>query len=176
MPGGRYQYAALPRGKSFTSKKVPPVAGICQLRFRPLGSADKKQRRRVAGGMAPEKDIEKFIGDSFGSVWDLELLRELLDTPGATLAPHDLVERMRASEQIVAQGSRALVAAGIALIDDDGRLRFQPVNDAVAKCARDARDFYIRFPGRTRRLIVATRSPGLTAFADAFRLQKDKDK
>lgn len=125
--------------------------------------------------MDPDRETENFIRDSFGSIWDIELLRELIVAPGTALSPSVLVERMRASEQVVQQGSHALVAAGIAVIEGDGRVRFQPVNDAIGACAREACEFYLRFPGRTRRLIVAVRSPGLAAFAEAFRLHKDKD-
>ena len=61
----------------------------------------------------------------------------------------------------------------MASIDAEGRLQFRPVNDQVEGCAREASDFYRRFPGRARRLIVSRQSPGLNAFADAFRLRKD---
>lgn len=123
--------------------------------------------------MATDRDIEEFICDSFASIWDLELLCTLLDAPDAAPKAEQLVKRMRASEQVVTQGARALAAAGMALFDDEGGLRFQPVNAEVEKLARGARNFYARFPGRTRRLIVARQSPGLNAFADAFRLRKD---
>lgn len=123
--------------------------------------------------MATDRDIEDFIGDSFSSIWDLELLSALLERPGQAATTAELVVRMRASELVVAGGIEALVTAGLASLDDDGRLLFNPVNDDVAECARAARDFYKRFPGRTRRMIVARQSPGLNAFADAFRLRKD---
>lgn len=124
--------------------------------------------------MATERDIEQFIGDSFSSIWDLELLCELLDDPDNALNPAALVERMRASEQVVTQGAQALAVAGIAMLGADGRLHFQPVNDTVRDLAAAARGFYARFPGRTRRLIVSRQAPGLKAFADAFRLRKDR--
>ena len=123
--------------------------------------------------MATDLDTERFIGDSFSSIWDLELLCELLDEPDHAVNPSALVERMRASEQVVTQGAQALAAAGIAMLDDQGRLIFQPVNDSVRDLAQAAREFYARFPGRTRRLIISRQAPGLTAFADAFRLRKD---
>ena len=123
--------------------------------------------------MATDLEIEKFIGDSFSSIWDLELLSALLDHPELAIGQADLVERMRASELVVSQGAQALVAAGMASIDAEGRLQFRPVNDQVEGCAREASDFYRRFPGRARRLIVSRQSPGLNAFADAFRLRKD---
>jgi hypothetical protein len=123
--------------------------------------------------MATDPTIEDFIGDSFSSIWDLELLSALLDHAGGALSRRELVEQMRASEQVVTQGAQVLSAAGFASVDADGRLQFVPVNEQVAALARQAVEFYRRFPGRTRRLLVARQSPGLSAFADAFRLRKD---
>ena len=123
--------------------------------------------------MATDRDIEQFISDSFTSIWDLELLSVVLENPDRAQTAQELVERMRASELVVEQGFQALVAAGMASVDAEGRLRFQPVNEEVARLARDASEFYSRFPGRARRLMISRQSPGLTAFADAFRLRKD---
>lgn len=123
--------------------------------------------------MATDSNIEEFIGDSFSSIWDLELLSALLDHSSEALSHVELVERMRASEQVVSQGAQVLTTAGLASIDGQGRLEFVPVNDHLAGLARQAVEFYKRFPGRTRRLLVARQSPGLSAFADAFRLRKD---
>lgn len=122
--------------------------------------------------MATDRDIEIFIGDSFTSIWDLELLTVLLAHPEGTSAS-DLIERMRSSESVVSRGIETLVAAGMAAMEADGRLHFRPVNEDVKVCAVQACDFYARFPGRARRLIVARQAPGLNAFADAFRLRKD---
>lgn len=127
-----------------------------------------------AGGcLATDRDIENFIRDSFASIWDLELLRELINGPSGSIAAKDLVERMRASELVVLQGSLALSAAGIAVVEDGGCLRFQPISEAIGDLARAACQFYSRFPGRTRRIIVSRQNQALGAFADAFRLRKD---
>lgn len=140
----------------------------------PLGAVTHKPIwEQKSPAMATEHDIERFIGDSFSSIWDLELLSYVLQAPNEPHAPADLVGKMRASELVVSQGIQSLVAAGIAYLDDEGRLLFQPVNDEVASCARQANDFYARFPGRTRRLMISRLTPGLNAFADAFRLRKD---
>ena len=53
--------------------------------------------------MATDRDIEIFIGDSFTSIWDLELLTALLEHPEGTSSA-DLIERMRSSELVVARG------------------------------------------------------------------------
>lgn len=123
--------------------------------------------------MATDREIENFICDCFASIWDLELLRELLEDPSGSITAKDLVERMRASELVVLQGSSALSAAGIAVVENGGRIRFQPSREAIGDLARAACEFYARFPGRTRRLIVSRQNPALDAFADAFRLRKD---
>ena len=123
--------------------------------------------------MATDDDIEQFICDSFSSIWDLELLSTVIAMPEEGLTAAQLVERMRASELVVEQGVSSLVAAGIASLDRDGRLQFRPVSTDLEACARRASEFYQRFPGRARRLMIARQSPGLNAFADAFRLRKD---
>lgn len=123
--------------------------------------------------MASDRDIEQFISDSFASIWDLELLSVILQEADQSHTAEELVERMRASDQVVKQGIESLIAAGLAALESDGRLRFRPVNADAEDCARQASDFYARFPGRARRLMIARQSPGLTAFADAFRLRKD---
>jgi hypothetical protein len=80
---------------------------------------------------------------------------------------------MRASELVVQQGIASLVAAGIGGLEPDGRFRFRPIDGKVERNARRANEFYQRFPGRARRLMIERQSPGLNAFADAFRLRKD---
>ncbi len=96
--------------------------------------------------MATDEDIEQFICDSFTSIWDLELLATVIAMPQEGLTAVELVERMRASE---------------------------PVNEDVERSAMRANNFYQRFPGRARRLMISRQAPGLNAFADAFRLRKD---
>lgn len=123
--------------------------------------------------MATDRDIEEFISDSFSSVWDLELLSLLLEDRDSPKTTVELVERMRASDLVVEQGVKSLVAVGLATLDSDNRLAFQPASEQLAECAVRASEFYRRFPGRTRRLMIARQSPGLTAFTDAFRLRKD---
>lgn len=123
--------------------------------------------------MATDRDIENFIGESFSSIWDLELLSLMLDQPEQRSTAAELVERMRASDLVVEQGVKTLVAIGLATLDSQGRLTFSPATPQLEECARLASDFYARFPGRARRLMIGRQAPGLTAFADAFRLRKD---
>ena len=123
--------------------------------------------------MTTDRDLEDFISDTFVSVWTLELLSMLLDSPKSGFSHEELVERLRASDAVVSQGVSALVTAGLAVVDDKQRVEFRPINEDVEDCARRSVEFYRKFPGRTRRLIISRSAPGLTAFADAFRLRKE---
>jgi hypothetical protein len=123
--------------------------------------------------MTTDRALEDFIADTFVSVWTLELLSLLLDSPDASFSRGELVERLRASDAVVSQGVSALVSAGLAVVDERDCVDFRPTNSDVEDCARQAVDFYRKFPGRTRRLIISRSSPGLAAFADAFRLRKE---
>ena len=123
--------------------------------------------------MTTDRALEDFIADTFVSVWTLELLSLLLDSPDKLFSREQLVDRLRASDAVVLQGVSALVSAGLAIVDEDLRVEFRPVDEELDDCARRAVDFYQKFPGRARRLIISRSAPGLTAFADAFRLRKD---
>lgn len=123
--------------------------------------------------MTTDDALANFIADTFVSVWTLELLSLLLDSPDTGLSRAELVDRLRASDAVVSQGASALVNAGLAVVDERDRLEFRPINAGLDDYARQAVAFYRKFPGRTRRLIISRSAPGLAAFADAFRLRKE---
>lgn len=123
--------------------------------------------------MSTDRAIENFIGDTFVSVWSLELLSLLMDSADGGLSRDELVERLRASDSVVSQGVAALVSAGLAVVNAEDKAQYRPIDHLLDRCARESVDFYRKFPGRARRLIIARAAPGLTAFADAFRLGKE---
>ena len=123
--------------------------------------------------MATDQKIEDFIGESFSSIWDLEILATLIENEGVPMTAETLVERLRASALIVGQGSRVLAAAGLASCGEGGEIEFRPATRDLEEFARGACRFYRNFPGRARRAIIARNAPGLSAFADAFRIKKD---
>lgn len=122
--------------------------------------------------MAMNQEVARFIQSSFRSVWSLELLLLLKRAAG----PHsrdELVTAMRSSELVVAQALDGLVAAGLALVDDEGRARYAPLSDDIARLVGETEAMYAGRPDTVRRLIIAASTPGIAAFADAFRLGKD---
>lgn len=123
--------------------------------------------------MARQDQVLDFIGSTFHSVWALEVLRVLAQAPGAAFTEDDLIATLRASKAAIGQSVARLERSGVVTVDE-GRVRFCAVDAAVQMLALEAIDLYSRRPDLVRRTIVSRTSPGLTAFADAFRLRKDR--
>lgn len=119
--------------------------------------------------MALNEDLARFIQSSFRSVWSLELLLLLKSEP-RSWAHDEMVSALRGSEQVVAKALDSLVAAGLATVDEKGNAAYAPINSEVAEYVELAQSLYRSRPDRVRRLIVAAATPGLAAFADAFKL------
>jgi hypothetical protein len=125
--------------------------------------------------MAGKDQLTSFIANSFRSVWALELLRYLAENPHASHSSDELIAALRASDAVVSQSVQNLAAAGLAVVDEAGRVAFHEGSAAQAALVKAAIDLYGRSPDQVRRLIVAQSAPGVTAFADAFKLRKDRE-
>lgn len=123
--------------------------------------------------MPSQTKLSEFIGATFGSVWTLEVLLLLAGEPDRSWTEVELVESLRGSQLIVHRAIEELMAAGLILIDEEGRSCFRPVDPQLGEMVGKVRDLYARSPDKVRRMIVSARSGGLTAFADAFRIRKD---
>lgn len=118
-------------------------------------------------------DTEQFLRNNFKSVWSLELLLHLALEPERGFLPSELVEALRASHGIVDKSLAALVAAGIIVAEDDGKVRYAPASADLHTLVERVRDDYAMRPDAVRRVIVSGAASGASAFADAFRLRKD---
>lgn len=123
--------------------------------------------------MPDRKDLDSFIGSSFRSVWALELLKYLAENPDTYHSADELIAALRASEAVVSQSVHNLEAVGLAVVDDEGRVAYHEGSSESAARVAAAIALYARSPDKVRRLIIAQSSPGVTAFANAFRLRKD---
>jgi hypothetical protein len=123
--------------------------------------------------MADQDQLESFIGTSFRSVWALEVLQYLVANPAAKFTADELITALRISDAVVSQSVENLSAAGLAVVDNEDRVALHQSNPGQARLIAAAIEFYQKSPDKVRRLIVAQASPGVTAFADAFKLRKD---
>lgn len=121
--------------------------------------------------MNADEELSRFITSSFPSVWALEVLL-LLKRDGTSLGREELIERLRASELVIARALDSLLAAGLVSVDREGRASYV-ASPATTPLVDAAGDLYARRPDAVRRMIVASYARGLAAFADAFRLRKD---
>ena len=81
---------------------------------------------------------------------------------------------MDASELVVSRALDALVIAGLASIGDDGAV-YAPVNGEVEGSVDRVEQLYRTRPNAVRRAIVSVGTSSATAFADAFKIRRDRD-
>jgi hypothetical protein len=96
----------------------------------------------------------------------------LKQRPWESFGQDQLVSELRASNAIVSTSAASLVAAGLILEEDDGRLRYSPASDDLAQLVADTEELYRMKPDAVRRVIVVG-ADNLAAFAEAFRLRRD---
>lgn len=114
-----------------------------------------------------------FIAASFTSVWALELLLVLKRAGGACTRP-DLVKKLRASDLVVSNALESLLTAGLVSHEHDTAI-YLPTNRSAAANVERAEELYHRRPDVVRRAIVNSQARSIIAFADAFRLRKERD-
>lgn len=120
-----------------------------------------------------DEDVLRFIAATFPSVWTLELLLAL-KRERRLWSREELVAALRASELVVSRALDALIAAGLASIDKNGVI-YLPVNREVEECVDRAEQLYRTRPNAVRRSIIAATASSAAAFADAFKLRRDRD-
>jgi hypothetical protein len=120
-----------------------------------------------------DEDVLRFIAASFPSVWALELLLALRGER-RLWTRRDLVTTLRASELVVSKALDALVVAGLASIEDDGAV-YAPVNREVEVSVGRVEKLYRTRPDAVRRAIVSAGTSSATAFADAFKIRRERD-
>jgi hypothetical protein len=119
-----------------------------------------------------DSDLIEFVETSFGSVWSLELLLLLHRDPQRKWTFAELVHELRSSEVVVAQSVDRLVAAGLALAETDGSVRYGPATPEQDDLVTQLEEEYRKTPAAIRRLILQNPVEMLRTFADAFKLKK----
>lgn len=122
--------------------------------------------------MPSDTEIQTFIVSTFRSVWALELVQILRNSPTRQFSRSELIETLRASDSVVHQGARSLMAAGLVVVDDEG-IRMHDLDKRSGDLLDASIELYKVSPDKVRRMIIAQSLPGATAFSDAFKLWKD---
>lgn len=122
--------------------------------------------------MPGQFEIETFISSSFRSIWALDLVQFLYGNFGMSYSKEQLISALRASDSVVTQCIASLSAAGLILVDRE-TVRLHVADEQSKALIEGAIQLYGKSPDKVRRLIISAASPGITAFADAFRLRKD---
>lgn len=120
-----------------------------------------------------DEELLQFVAASFPSVWALEVLL-VLRRERRVWTRTELLATLRASELVVSNALDALLAAGLVSIEGDGAL-YLPVNEQVADCVDRIEQLYRTRPNKVRRAIIAAGASGAAAFADAFKIRRDRD-
>lgn len=123
--------------------------------------------------MPSRQEVSSFIRATFRSVWALELLCFLRQNRGRSLSHEAMVAGLRGSDLVVTQSVESLNAAGLVLGEEDGSARYSPASEELDKLVDRTEALYAKSPDAVRRMIVAATNPGITAFAESFRLRKD---
>ena len=123
--------------------------------------------------MPSQEQVESFIRSTFRSVWALELLKLLRANGDRSLTHEQMVAGLRASDLVVKQNVETLATVGLVLLEADGSARYNPLSEDLDILADQTEQIYAKSPDAVRRLIVAAGTPGLAAFADAFKLRKN---
>ena len=131
------------------------------------------QGRDLFAGMPPRNEVANFIRATFRSVWALELLCFLRQHRDRSLSHAEMVAGLRGSDLVVTQSIESLAAAGLVLSEADGSACYAPASAGLDRLVGQAEALYAKTPDAVRRMIVSGANPGITAFADAFRLRKD---
>ncbi len=120
--------------------------------------------------------VVAFVADHVRSLDELQLLMSIIQSDerwwDASIAAREIGMSQAASGEVLDRfASRNLLDIRVA---DAVRYQFRPGTEALREAARATMDAYRRNPIALARLVPRQR-PGITDFADAFRIRRDDD-
>ena len=124
--------------------------------------------------MVDNSAIHRFMRSAFGSIWSLELLLLLRSKPEHCWTRQELIESLRASEQVLTKSTADLVAAGLVSVDAKDCAQYAPSSPALQETVDAVAASYASRPAAVRRLIVGGTADSVVNFADAFRFRRDQ--
>lgn len=122
--------------------------------------------------MSGGSETERFIRSVFGSIWALELLLILRGHPQRGWSRGELIQALRASEQVLARSCADLSVAGLIEQESD-QIRYAPASSELDVLVTLAAGLYEARPAFVRRIIVGGPQDSIERFADAFRFRRE---
>jgi hypothetical protein len=158
---------------SVTDCMLAGLGPIARIEDVPTRAAQSRVCSELGWGRLVEQTVLEFVGQTFRSIWPVELLLTLYQRPDQRWPFDTLVGEIRASRSIVHDALQSLLAAGFIVIDPDGLYRYQPDSPEREDMARAVIDLYNRKPRAVMRSIFPAPRDRIRTFTDAFRLRKD---
>ncbi|MDP1586197.1 MAG: hypothetical protein Q8M07_00515 [Prosthecobacter sp.] len=122
--------------------------------------------------MIPEH-LRNFLRTTIKSVWALDLLVLLRNSPGQTWTVVALNNGLRASTTLVEEILVSFIRSGLVTVEPDGTYRYAPATTEIGALAADVTRLYGERPVSIIKEIMTAPNDKLHSFVDAFRLKKD---
>lgn len=122
-----------------------------------------------------DADLLAFIRTAIRSIWALELLLLMRQSPEQARSVDDLVLALRATPTLMRGCLAQLESAGLVAVDEHGRWRYAPISPEHEKSAADLEAAYAERPVAVINAIASQPNDRLKNFADAFRITKKDD-
>lgn len=122
--------------------------------------------------MVSEEEILDFAGASFRSIWALELLLKLRSGRDRAWRSSEMIKDLRSSRLVVAEALANLIAAGLAVEEDDGGYRYRSGSAGIEEIVAELEKLYAVKPTQVMRKIVDSPNSKLQILSDAFRLKE----
>lgn len=122
--------------------------------------------------MIPEH-LRTFLRTTIKTVWALDLLVLLRNSPGQAWTVVALNNSLRASTSLVEEILVSFTRQGLVTADADGTYRYAPLNAEIEAMAAEVTRLYGERPVSIIKEIMTAPNDKLHSFVDAFRLKKD---
>lgn len=118
-----------------------------------------------------EDDLCKFIAQSIGSVWTLELLILLNRDAAHSWDEQKMVRELRSSSAVVRDAVHRLTNAGLIHRTADGLVHYQAASPTLDQLVTEIAELYATKPMMVIKAVADARADKLRAFSDAFKLK-----
>jgi hypothetical protein len=122
--------------------------------------------------MNAEESVLEFATASFKSVWALELLLALKRGRDRVWRADDMIVELRGSRGVVSEALNNLVAAGLAVEENEGAYRYRAGSPAIDQLVDELEQLYAVKPTVVMRSIVTSSNLKLQILSDAFRIKE----